>query len=306
MYRSYLEKIIPDLEKEHAHPGQPSNLNAAAPEHHHGPLGLLGLPQLSTATSSRPDVSRLGPYMPADIGIATVGKSTRHARRREEGEGPWLADLSRQYTPPQQTPAQPTPRISSLSYLPRIRVGDSAERPQRLAPDASWTFSSSEKSLATLPPSSHSSLLSTSGHHPHAAFGSHDQDFARVKHEPEADSSMPPPLRTGTSTSWTYVTHHPPSAPHTSVPFFFVYFSRRVLNCDMSLSLGGKPAAPLFEEIVIMRAPFEMTTQAHLDSAICTGLLRETTQPLPFMDQVELGNATPPSEIIAKRLSSAP
>lgn len=232
--------------------------------------------------------------MPADIGIATVGKSTRHARSREEGH--WLADLSRQYTPPQQTPAQPTPRISSLSYLPRIRVGDSAERPQRLPPDA-WTFS--QKSLATPPPPSHSSLLPTSGHHTHATFDSHNQDFARVKHEPEADSSMPPPLRTGTS--WTYVTHHPPSAPpHTSVPFFFFNFSRRVLNRDMSLSLGGKPAAPLFEEIVIMRAPFEMTTQAHLDSAICTGLLRESTQPLPFMDQVELRNVTPPYEIISQ------
>jgi hypothetical protein len=231
--------------------------------------------------------------MPADIGIATVGKSTRHGRRSEEE--PWLADLSRQYTPPQQTPAQPTPRISSLSYLPRIRVGDSTERSQRLPPDA-WTFP--QKSVATPPPPSHSSLLPTSGHHPHATFGSHDQDFARVKHEPEADSSMPPPLRTGTS--WTYVTHQPASAPHTSVPFFFFNFSRRVLNRDMSLSLGGKPAAPLFEEIVIIRAPFEMTTQAHLDSAICTGLPRESTQPLPFMDQVGLRTVTPPSEIIGQ------
>jgi hypothetical protein len=214
--------MIPDLEKEHAHPGQPSSsLNAAAPEHQHGPLGLLSLPQLSTTTSSRPDVSRLGSYMPADIGIATVGKSTRHARRREEG--PWLADLSRQYTPPQQTPAQATPRISSsLSYLPRIRVGDSVERPQRLPPDA-WTFS--QKSLATPPPPSHASLLPTSGYHPHATFDTHNQDFSRVKHEPDADLSMPPPLRTG---SWTYVTHHPPSAPHTSVPFFFSLISHDV------------------------------------------------------------------------------
>ena len=69
----------------------------------------------------------------------------------------------------------------------------------------------------------------------------------------------------------------------------------------MSLSLGGKPAAPLFEEIVIMRAPFEMMTQAHhLDSATCTGLLRESTQPLPFTDQVELQNVIPPSEIIGQ------
>jgi hypothetical protein len=82
--------------------------------------------------------------------------------------------------------------------------------------------------------------------------------------------------------------------------FFFFNFSRRVLNRDVSLSLGGKPAAPLFEEIVIIRAPFEMTTQAHLDSAICTGLPRESTQPLPFMDQVGLRTVTPPSEIIGQ------
>jgi hypothetical protein len=49
-----------------------------------------------------------------------------------------------------------------------------------------------------------------------------------------------------------------------------------------------------------MRAPFEMTTQARLDSAICTGLLRESTQPLPFMDQVELRNVTPLSEVMGQ------
>jgi len=145
--------------------------------------------------------------MPADISIATVGTSTRYAPRREEG--PWLADLSRQYTPPQQTSGQPTPRISSLSYLPHLRVGDSARRPQHLPPDA-WTFS--QKSFAAAAPLSGSSPLPTSGHS-HATFDTHNpSDFARVKHEPDADLSMPPLMRTGPS--WTYVTPHSPSAPH--------------------------------------------------------------------------------------------
>jgi len=140
--------------------------------------------------------------MPADIGMAPIGTSTRHAPRREEG--PWLADLSRQYTSPQPTSAQSTPRISSPLYLSRIRVDDPAERSQR--PQDSWTFS--QRSYTTTP----ASLLPISGN-PHAAFDDHlpPPDFSRVKHEPDGDLGMPP-LRTG----WSYVTHphHPPS-PHT-------------------------------------------------------------------------------------------
>ena len=193
-HRAYLEKIIPNLEKESAM----SSLNIVQ-EHQHGQLSLPGIPQLSTPTSSRSDLSRLGPYMSADIGM-------RHAPRREEG--PWLADLSRQYTPPQQTSTQSTPRISSHSYLSRIRAGDPAERPQR--PQDPWTFS--QRSYTTM----HSSLLPTSGN-PHATFDGHlpPPDFSRVKHEPDGDLNMPP-LRTG----WGYVTHphHSPS-PHTYVFF---------------------------------------------------------------------------------------
>jgi hypothetical protein len=207
--------MIPDLEKESANPGLASNLNVVQ-DYHHGLLGPRGLPQHSAASSSRSDVPRLGSFMPTDISIATEGTSTRYAPRREEG--PWLADLSRQYTPPQQTSAQPTPRISSLSYLPRIRVGDSARRPQHLPPDA-WTFSQKSFAAAAAPLPSDSSPLPASGH-PHATFDMHSpSDFARVKHEPDADLSMPPLMRTGPG--WTYVTPHSPSAPHMSVPFFY-------------------------------------------------------------------------------------
>ena len=178
-----------------------SSLNVAQ-EHHHGQLSLPGIPQLSTPTSSRSDLSRLGPYMPADISTPPIGTPMRHGPRREEG--PWLADLSRQYTPPQQTSAQATPRISSHSYLSRIRVGDSAERPQR--PQDTWTFS--QRPYTT----THPSLL------PHATFDDHlpPPDYSRVKHEPDGDLNMPP-LRTG----WGYVTHphHPPSPHNTSVSF---------------------------------------------------------------------------------------
>jgi hypothetical protein len=211
--------MIPDPEKEPPHPGHPSSLNTG-PEHHHD-LGLSGLPQLSAATSSRPDSSRYGSYMPADIDIATVGTSTRHVHRREEG--PWLADLSRQYTPPHQTPAQPTPRISSLSYLPRIRAGDSAARQQR-PPSDTWAFS--QRSFTTTTPPQ-ASLLPTLGH-PHTTFDTHSPpDLSRVKHEPDVDLNTPSP-RTGPS--WTYVTHQPPPAPPTLVPFFFFFVLTTVLE----------------------------------------------------------------------------
>ena len=199
--------MVPDPEKESPNPGHSSNLNVVQ-EHQHDHLGFSGLPHLSTATSSR-----VGSHMLADIGIASMGMSTRHAQRTEDG--PWLADLSRQYTPPHQTSAQLTPRISSHSYLPRIRVGDPVERPQR-PPDA-WTFS--QKSYATP-----ASLLPISSGHPHATFGVHNpSDFARVKHEPDGDPSMPPRRAGGA-----YVTHHPPSA-NTFVPFAISFHD--VLPC---------------------------------------------------------------------------
>ena len=58
--------------------------------------------------------------------------------------------------------------------------------------------------------------------------------------------------------------------------------------------LGGNPAP--FGKTAMMRASREMA-QVHLYSTICTGL-RETTQPLPSMEQVVLQNVTPLSEII--------
>lgn len=193
-----------------------SSLNIVQ-EHHHGQLSLPGVPQLSTPTSSRSDLSRIGPYMSADIGVAPIGTSTRQAPRREEG--PWLVDLSRQYTSPQPMSAQSTPRISSHSYLSRIRVDDPLERSQR--PQDSFTFS--QRSYTT----THASLLPIS-ENPHATFDDHlpPPDFSRVKHEPDGDLGMPP-LRTG----WGYVTHphHSPS-PHTSVSFTNSHVSCHIFN----------------------------------------------------------------------------
>lgn len=60
--------------------------------------------------------------------------------------------------------------------------------------------------------------------------------------------------------------------------------------------LGGNPAP--FGETAMMRASHEMA-QVHHYSIICTGL-RETTQPLPSMDQVGLQNVTPLSEIMGR------
>lgn len=213
IHSAYLEKIIPDLERESV-----TSSHNIVQEHQHGQLSIPGVPQLSAPMSSRSDHSRIGSYMPVDIGMAPIGAPTRHAPGREEG--PWLADLSRQYTSPQPTSAQSTPRISSHSYLSRIRLGDPAERSQR--PQDPWTFS--QRSYTTTP----TSLLPTSGN-PHATFDGHPppQNFSRVKHEPDVDLGMPP-LKTG----WSYVTHshHSPS-PHTSVSFtIFSHVSYHIFN----------------------------------------------------------------------------
>ncbi|KAH9985999.1 hypothetical protein BJV74DRAFT_547476 [Russula compacta] len=126
--------------------------------------------------------------------MTTTGTSTRHTHRQEGG--PWFTDLSRQYAPPLQSSVQSTPRISSHSFLPRIRVGNATEQPQVQRPLDEWTRL--QKSYST------SSLPLTPGQ-PHAALDSHNSpEFARVKPEPDADLSMPP-LKLG----WTYVTHHP-------------------------------------------------------------------------------------------------
>jgi len=178
-------------------------------------LDLPKIPQDSTAivTSSRQDVSRLGSHVSAlaDVGMATISSSTHHTRRQEEG--PRLADLSRQYVSPQQTSVAPTPRISSShSFLPRIRPRNPAEQPQRSLLD---DWAGSQKSSYPMPPS----LIPISGNpHTHATSGSDNSpEFARVKHESDADLSVPQtPLRLG----WEYVTHHPlSSSVHTFVRF---------------------------------------------------------------------------------------
>jgi hypothetical protein len=60
--------------------------------------------------------------------------------------------------------------------------------------------------------------------------------------------------------------------------------------------LGGNPAP--FGETAMMRASYEMA-RVPLYSTICIGL-RETTQPLPSMEQVELQSVTPLCEIIGR------
>ena len=153
-------------------------------------LELLKPPQYSTATPSRPDFSA--------IGSETMSTSMRHTRGR--GEGPWLADPSRQYIPPQHSSAHSTPRISSYSLLPRIRASSSADNSQR--PLDEWAIS--QKSYLTplsLP-------TGTSGH-PYGAPGPDNlREFPYVKHETDADLIMPPP-RLG----FTYMSHQAPPIP---------------------------------------------------------------------------------------------
>jgi hypothetical protein len=192
--------MVPDLDKESAKLGHVSTLSVVR-ERKQGHLDFPKLPRDSTATSSRSDVFRLGSHVPAGMDIASMGTSTRHARRQD---GTWLTDLSRQYIPSQQTSAHSTPRISSHSFLPRIRVNNFDEPPQR--PLDEWT---PQKSYTTPP-----SLLPMSGHsHATPTTTDYSPEYTRVKHEPDADLGMPP-LRLG----WAYVTHNPSSA-HTSVQF---------------------------------------------------------------------------------------
>jgi hypothetical protein len=182
--------MVPDLDKEYANVGHVSTLNVR--ERQQGDLDLLKT-QHSTATPSRPDFSRLGPHVLAGIDSETVGTSTRHTRGR--GEGPWLADLSRQY---QHSSAHSTPRISSYSLLPRIRASSFTEPSQR--PFDEWAIS--QKSYPT------PLLLPTPGH-PHTATDpDNSQEYRYVKHEPDADLTMPPP-RLG----WAYLNHQAPPVP---------------------------------------------------------------------------------------------
>ncbi|KAF8502377.1 hypothetical protein F5888DRAFT_1190355 [Russula emetica] len=171
--------MVPDLDKESANLEHVSTFNLVR-ERQQGHLGPLK-PQHSIATPSRPDFSHSGSHVSAGISSETMDTSSRHARGR--GEGPWLADLSRQYNPPQHS--NPTDH----------------SRPRPLD---EWAIP--EKSYPT------PSLLPTSGH-PHAAPASapdpdNSPQFPYVKHEPDTDLTRPPP-RLG----WTYMGHQLPPVP---------------------------------------------------------------------------------------------
>lgn len=185
--RAFLEKMVPDTDKETANLEHVSTFSLIR-ERQQG-LGPLE-PQRSLATPPRSDFSYPGSHVSAEISLETIGTSTRQARGR--GEGPWLADLSHQYIPPQHSSAHSTPRISSYSILPRIRASNLTDHSQR--PLNEWVIP--EKSYST------PLLLPTSGH-PHAAPApnpNNSPQFPYVKHEPDTDQTTPPP-RLG----WTYV-----------------------------------------------------------------------------------------------------
>ena len=192
--RAFLEKMVPDTDKESANLEHVSNFNLIR-ERHQG-LGPLK-PQRPLTTPPRSDFYP-GSHVSAGISLETIGTSTRHARGR--GEGPWLADLLHQYIPPHHSSAHSTPRISSYSILPRIRASNSTDHSQR--PLDEWAIP--EKSYST------PLLLPTSGH-PHAAPApnpDYSPQFPYVKHEPDTDLTTPPP-RLG----WTYVGRQAPPVP---------------------------------------------------------------------------------------------
>ena len=187
--------MVPDLDKETANLEHVSTFDFIR-ERQQGHLGTLK-PQHSIAAPSRPDFSHSGSHVSAGIGSETMGTSARHARGRSEG--PWLADLSRQYNPPQHSSAHSTPRISSYSLLPRIRASNSTDHSRR--PLDEWAIT--EKAYPT------PSLLPTSGH-PHAAPAlepNNSPQFSYVKHEPDTDLTTPPRL------GWTFMSHQAPPVP---------------------------------------------------------------------------------------------
>ncbi|KAI0250357.1 fungal-specific transcription factor domain-containing protein [Lactifluus subvellereus] len=169
---AYLEKMVPDVDKEPANLGYASTLDVH-----------------STTALSRQDISYLEPHIPADISTTIVGTSAPRYTHRQEG-GPWLPDLPRQYIPPQETSAQAIPRISTRLSIPRTRANSSAEQPQRPIDD--WSRSHMSYSTLSLP-------LTTPGQLHSALETDFSSEFTRVKHEPDGDPSIPP-LRLG----WAY------------------------------------------------------------------------------------------------------
>jgi hypothetical protein len=216
-HRSYLEKIVPDLDKESANLEHGSTFNFIR-ERQQGQLGPFK-PQHSIATPSRPDFSYSGTHVSAGISPETMGTSTRHGRG--QGEGSWLADLSRQYDPPPHSSAHSTPRISSYSLLPRIRASNPTDHSRR--PFDEWAIP--EKSYQT------PSLFPISGH-PHAAPDpDNSPQFPYVKHEPDTDLTTPPP-RLG----WTYMGHQGPPVP----AFVSFAFLTRLIILTHMFQVGGQ------------------------------------------------------------------
>ena len=127
-HRTYLEKIVPDLDNESANLEHLSTFNLIR-ERQQGRLGPPLKPQYLIATPSRPNFFHSGSHVSSSMSPETMGTPTRHARGR--GEGSWLADISRQNDLPQHASAHSTPHISSYSVLPRIRASNSADHSRR-------------------------------------------------------------------------------------------------------------------------------------------------------------------------------
>jgi hypothetical protein len=193
-FRSYLEKMIPHIEKEPAILTHAYTLDVPR-DHQLDHLSPLKLPHHSTTALSRLGLSRLMPHNPADTTTTIIGSSRRYTHKQEEGS--WLSDLPRPYTSSQEPSTQAIPRISTRSFIPRIRESEYTEQPQRLADDCAR----SQRSYPTL-----SSLVPTPGQLHTAPEIDFSTEFARVKHEPDGDSAIPP-LRLG----WAYETRVPPS-----------------------------------------------------------------------------------------------
>lgn len=160
----------------------PYYLNSAQPQH-----------------SSRPEVSRSGLHLPVDTSARIVESPVRYTHRSEDA--PWPVHPPFHHIPPQRLTTQAVPRFSDPTSMPHIRECDPTEQPQRSLGE--WT--SPQRSYTALSP-----LLPTTGL-PRFTIGTNYSEFARVKHEPDTDSSIPP-LRP----SWVYDTVHLPSA-HRSV-----------------------------------------------------------------------------------------
>lgn len=156
----------------------PYYLNSAKPQH-----------------SSRPEVSRLGLHPPVDTSTRIVDSPVRYTHRSEDA--PWLVHPPFHHFPPQRLTTLAVPRISDPTSMPRFRECDPTEQPQRSLGERARP----QRSYMALSP-----LLPTTGP-PHFTTGTNYPELARVKHEPDTDSSIPL-LRP----SWVYDTVHLPSA----------------------------------------------------------------------------------------------